>query len=86
MSDEDRSARIRRRWKWSHLEYVFDPCGAGHPGSSFADELGNTCCRRCGRILDLTPCGCDDHDGLARSFCPERFDEGPEFDPVLVEH
>ena len=51
----------------------FDPCAGGHPGSSWNDD-GTVRCRRCGRELDLTPCGCGapGHEELATAFCPNR--------------
>lgn len=55
----------------------WDPCAGGHPGSRYLDETDTPRCNRCGRVLDLTPCGCgeDGHDGVPRSSCPTRMRE-----------
>lgn len=51
-----------------------DHCAGGHPGGHYLDEHGLPTCRRCGRNLDLSPCGCElsGHEGVARSYCPMR--------------
>lgn len=48
----------------------FDYCEGGHPGGA-----GDRLCGRCGRCLDMTPCGCDYE--LSRSFCPRCRVEEP---------
>ena len=53
------------------IEEAFDPCAGGHPGTSYFDEIGEPRCRRCGRWIDLAPCGCGErgHEVLAAAFC-----------------
>lgn len=63
---------------WTHLETEderrWDLCSGGHSGGRYIDEKGRPCCPRCGRLLDLSPCGCGEpgHEVLSRSFCPTR--------------
>jgi hypothetical protein len=52
--------------------YEWDPCSGGHPGPRSVDDEGVLRCNRCGRAIDLTPCGCGEpgHEGVSRSYCP----------------
>ena len=55
-----------------------DLCKGGHPPQSIrTDGADGTICDRCGRQVDLTPCGCGakGHEALSRSFCPNRVRE-----------
>ena len=56
----------------------FDPCAGGHPPFTY-EENGETTCRRCGRVLDMTPCEC--HAPLALAFCPVRWRLGTKYEP-----
>jgi hypothetical protein len=48
-----------------------DPCAGGHPGGHHMDGRYPTC-GRCGRVMDLRPCGCPEHNSMGRAYCPRR--------------
>jgi hypothetical protein len=70
-------------WTPTHRD---DPCGGGHVGYYMEDGVAR--CNRCGRLVDLRPCGCGKtgHEGLGRSYCPNRIAWDQREVAALVRH
>lgn len=65
----DRPAIVNGGWT---ADDEHDLCAGGHPGGTYRDTEGDVRCHRCGRLMDMSPCGCQGHGQMVRSFCPDR--------------